>query len=426
MFGYNLLPFYNAEDTGFGGNGTMDLFEALNQEDDVVEEKIEKPKVEKPKVDKDDEDEVVIKNEKDNEDDEEETEETDENEEALKEIEEELEEVDDEKLELTTPVRRAEILKKYPTIFKDFPYLERAYYREQAYTEIVPTIDDAKVAVEKARTLDAFEENLMTGDTERVLRAIKDTDANAFNKVADNYLETLAKVDEKAYYHVLGNVISHTINSMVKESKNSKNEALEAAAQILNQFAFGTSEPRQASKLSVDKPENSERDEIEKERESLRRERFIEIRDELSTKINNLLKSTIDSHIDPKGSMTDYVKKNATREVVEELQTSIHGDKRFKLILDKLWQNAARNNFKKEHVDKIRSAYLSKAKTLLPTVIKKARNEALKGMGKRVSDDPKEGPKDKGNPNPKPRVRNDNTPGRIPVGMKTIDYLMAD
>ena len=38
--------------------------------------------------------------------------------------------------------------------------------------------------------------------------------------------------------------------------------------------------------------------------------------------------------------------------------------------------------FDKESTDRIKSAYLSKAKTLLPSVIKKARNDALRGLGR--------------------------------------------
>src|SRR5215831_19879700 len=53
----------------------------------------------------------------------------------LAELEEELTGPKEENLELVTPVRRGEILAKYPNVFKDFPYLEKAYYREQQFTE---------------------------------------------------------------------------------------------------------------------------------------------------------------------------------------------------------------------------------------------------------------------------------------------------
>src|SRR5262245_60605887 len=92
----------------------------------------------------------------------------------LKEIEEELKAPEDENLlEITTPVRRKEILAKYPKLFKDFPYLEKAYYREQQFTELLPTIADAKLAVEKAQILDRTEQQVMSGDIIGVLSAYK-------------------------------------------------------------------------------------------------------------------------------------------------------------------------------------------------------------------------------------------------------------
>src|SRR4030095_10511453 len=141
--------------------------------------------------------------------DEDETGDEDEEVDELAEIEDELEEPSEEQLELVTPVRRREILKKYPNLFKEFPYLEKAYYREQQFTELLPTIDDAKAAVEKSQILDRFEGDLMSGNAETVLKAVQASNPKAFLKIVDDYLPTLAKVDEKAYFHVLGNVTKH-------------------------------------------------------------------------------------------------------------------------------------------------------------------------------------------------------------------------
>src|SRR5882724_84736 len=160
----------------------------------------------------------------------------------LEELEAELEEPDESKLELETPIPRREILKKYPQLFKDFPYLEKAYYREQQYTELLPTIDDARLSVEKSQTLDKFQNELMSGSVEGILKAVKETDANSFYKIADNYLPTLARVDEKAYYTVLGNIIKNTVSHMFREGERINNDVLKNAAAIVNQFVFGTSE----------------------------------------------------------------------------------------------------------------------------------------------------------------------------------------
>src|SRR5690606_5151639 len=173
------------------------------------------------------------------------------------------------------------------------------------------------------------------------------------------------------------------IIAMVKEGRSSNNETLQAAAQVLNQFIFGSSEFTQPAPLAKDTPkQNGELDEVHRQRQEFIKERFETTRGELNTKLNNSLHKTVEANIDPKDSMPEYVKKAAVRDANETLGKLMTSDKRFTQIIDKLWENAFKNNFDKGSTDKIRSAYLSKAKTLLPEVIKKARNEALKGIGR--------------------------------------------
>lgn len=351
----------------------------------------------------------------------------------LEELEEELKGPTDEQLELVTPVRRKEILSKYPNLFKEFPYLERAYYREQAFTEILPTIEDAKTAVEKAQTLDNFETDLMGGNTETVLKAVKENNPESFYKLVDDYLPTLARVDEKAYYHVLSNLTKHTITSMVMEARKSNNEALQSAAAILNQFVFGSTDFKPPTNLSKTTPEDKKTDEKVSEREqAFVRRQFEGAHGDLNTKVNNTLKNTIDAHIDPKKSMSDYVRRNASKDALETLEGLISKDTRFKALTDKLWEKAFENNFSKESTDRIRSAFLSKAKTLLPAVIKKARNEALRGTGRRVKDDddqqieettPNKGPIASGKPRSQQSGGKVTNGKDIPRGMSTLDFL---
>lgn len=346
----------------------------------------------------------------------------------LRELEAELEEPTEEQLELMTPVRRKEILAKYPNLFKEFPYLERAYYREQQFTELLPTIEDAKAAVEAKEVLERFETDIMDGNTENLLKAIKSDSPNGFAKLVDQYLPTLAKVDEQACFHVLGNITKHTIVAMVREAKRSNNEVLQSAAQILNQFVFGTSEFRPPTQLARQTPQEDEKGkELQQREQRFVAQQFESTRDDLNTRINNTLRNTIDANIDPKKSMTDYVRKNASREAIEMLESLLSKDARFIALKDKLWESAFSENFTKTSVDRIKSAYLSRAKTLLPTVIKKARIDALKGLGKRVSEDetPDKSPITPG----RPRSQESNKSGKItnpkdiPAGMRTIDFL---
>jgi len=404
--------------------GPDEIYDLL-KDDDKPEEKDEKE--EKP--------DEEVKEEKEGEEDKEE--EKEEEVDELKEIEEELELEDKEEddLEIIQPVRRAEILRKYPKIFQDFPYLEKAYYRERKYSEIFPSPADAQTAHERAETLDNFEQELLGGDLTKVLESVKKENNESFNRIADNYLMSLAKVDEKAYHHVVGNIIRRTIYNMVKEGRDvggDQGQLLENTATILNQYVFGTAKLTSSAPLSKAEPDKSEREKQLEEREkALSVQKFEEARGGLEDKIEKILKHNIGKHIDPKNSMTSYIKGVAERDALETTYKLISKDSRFAALRDKLWQHAEKNNFSSESIGKIQSAYLSKAQTLLASVIKKARNEALKGMGKRIKEESieeEQEPKDrKSDASPK---RSDNRvktkPGQIPAGMSNRDFLMSD
>jgi hypothetical protein len=387
-----------------------DILDILEEPDEKEVLDLEKPKKEtKEKEDKEDEPEA-------------EEEEVDE----LKELEDEIKEPDETDLELMTPARRRDILREFPDLFKKFPYLEKAYYREQKFTETFPTIEDAVAAKSKADSFDKLESTVMeTGDLSSILQTVKAESEESFNRVVDNFLPALQKASEPAFYHVLGNVIKNTILSMVTEAQNlgENGEPLKAAANILNQFVFGTQNFTKPQSLSkpVDHSEKGKEDELKAREAKFAQERYDVAYKELQERTDNVLKATIDNNIDPKKSMTDYVRKNAVRDAFEKLESLVGSDARFKSLLDRLWENAAKENFSQSSRDRIKSAYLSKAKTLLPTVIKQARLEALKGSKSESS--PRKGPI---------------TPGRsaspstsreakeIPKGMKTIDFLMQD
>jgi hypothetical protein len=412
------LPFNKPPD-GEGTGGTTsdeDTFELLNEEEvETPVETLELPGDEKQKTD------------------EAETEDAEEEIDELKELEEELKQpTEEDLLELTVPVRRKEILAKYPKLFKDFPYLEKAYYREQQFTETFPTIQDAKVASEKASILDRTERQVMSGDISHVLQAAKEENQESFNKIADNYLPALRKVDQQAYYHVLGNVIKDTIVTMVREGRalGEGGAPLQAAANVLNQFVFGSQNFQPSTPLSqqVDPKDQSREQQIQQENRQRFYNQFEGVKTDLQTKADNVLKSTIDGHIDPNGAMTDFVKTHASAEAFQNLEALIDKDTRFRSLLDKLWEVAFQKNFDKTSTDRIKSAYLSKAKTLLPSVIKKARNDALKGHARSNGEDTmvRKNPITRNGSSTTPSSGKIRKASDIPKGVSTLDFLMKD
>ncbi len=309
----------------------------------------------------------------------------------IKEEEDELElvepEEEEEKLDLSepdnldieAPPRKKEILKDFPELFKKYPFLEKMMYRDREYTQLFGSFDDAKELAEKADTFNSFESQLLAGDTSEILKEVKSSDETAFNKIVDDYLPALAKVDKEAYFHVVGNINRRLIMEMVQEANDTNNEDLKQAALLVNQFVFGTSKFT-APILRVPKDSNNDsaKNEVEQERLALVKERFESARDELQTKADNTLRATISDYIDPKGNMSSYVKKNAVADAMKILSSSIAQDSSVAKNLDRLWRAAFEDKFSRESQAKILSFYLSKAKGNLKNAILKARSEALK------------------------------------------------
>jgi hypothetical protein len=341
-----------------------DLFKELDSEDKVVEEKKEPKTKESKEVSAEDEADEL----------------------ELVEPEEETEKIDltkDDDLEIEAPPRKKEILKKYPELFKDFPFMEKILYRDRQYNELFGSFDDAKEIAEKSEIFNQFESQLLSGNTEQILREVKETNEKAFNIIVDDYLPTLAKIDIEAYRHVVGNLNRRLIMEMVEEANSLERDDpdtannLKQTALLVNQFIFGTAKFT-APARRVEKKSEGEQSETEKERLAFVQERFETSRDELQGQVDNTLRATISDYIDPKGVMSGYVKKNAVADAMKNLGEAIAADPTVVKNLDNLWRAAFENKFAKNSLDKIKSFYLSKAKANLKTAILKARAEALK------------------------------------------------
>lgn len=290
-----------------------------------------------------------------------------------------LESKDDDKIEINAPPRKKEILAKYPDLFKTFPFMEKMLYRDRQYTELFGSFDDAKEIAEKAEVFSEFEGQLLSGNTEDILKNVKESDPKAFDKIVDGYLKTLAKVDKDAYLEVTGNLVRQVIVELVKEGNESQNDELKQAALILNQF-MGWGNKLTAPKQRVENDKNAEHSEAEKERISFLRERFETSVNDLQTKSDNILKNTLNEYMDPKDLMSGFVKKNAVNEALNLISKSMAGDASFQANLDRLWKAASAAKFSQDSLKKIQSFYLGRAKNLLPLAIRKVRAEALKDL----------------------------------------------
>lgn len=343
-----------------------DMFKELDQTDKEPKE----PK--EPKKKEESEDDDLAEGE---EDDELELKNVDDEDEKL-DLDKKDDKVEDDEIIDAIP-RKKEILAKYPDLFKSFPFLEKMMYRDKQITELFGSFDDAKALAERADSFSAFENQLLAGNTEEILKEVKSSDEKAFKLIVDDYLPTLAKVDKDAYFHVVGNLNKRLIMEMVQEANDTENDDLKQAALLVNQFVFGSSKFTPPSRL-VEKKDDEKTSEVETERLEFLRERFETARDDLQTRVDNTLRATITDYIDPKGNMSSYVKKNAVADAMKILSSSIGENPETVKALDKLWRSAFEAKYSKESISKIQAFYLGRAKGNLRNAIIKARTEALK------------------------------------------------
>lgn len=345
----------------------------------------------------------------------------------LEALEEDLEEPDEEKLELDTPVPRREILKKYPKLFEDFPYLEKAYYRDQQFTRMFETPAAAKEVFEKAEVLDKFDNDLRDGNITNMLKAAQNE--GSLYKISDGYLKALADVDEKAYTNVLTQVIRTMTNNMLEHSKEDGQEVLKHAATIVNQFVFGSTKFENPGRLHKEEKKDEKESAItEKEQKFVERQMQTAVTD-LNGKVNKVVRNTIKAHIDPKNSMSDYVRNSASRDVYDTLVDLIDKDRDFKSLVNRLWDRVKKDDFSDTSIKRIYDAYNSKARTLLPSVIKKARAEALRSGNntKKVKDDEEDDDvRESASPKNR-RPRKESSPSADKYrGKSTLQALMED
>ena len=335
--------------------------------------------------------------------------------------EEEEKEPKEEDLDLSENISRKAILKEFPEIFKKFPGLERAFYREQAFTEVFPTVQDAKDAGERAKEFDKFESEVLAGNTESILESVKNADKDAFLRVADNFLPALSKIDSNVYGNVISNIMRTATVTMYQAGTSRNNENLKMAAQIFNEFVFGDGTIRAPQPLTQPKTDTGKSD-LEQREEKFRQQQLDKSTEELTEKVQNTLTATIERYIDPNELMTSFVKKNAIKDVLAQVDSSIEEDSRFRATYNKLWERAAENGYDRASLDKIKKAYLSKAQLLLGPAIKTVRAEALKGVKKSEK-------QEKFIPEGKPASASRkpaDSKTEIPKGMKTLDFLMKD
>jgi len=265
---------------------------------------------------------------------------------------------------------------KFPTLFKEFPALREAFFREQKFTEMFPTVEDASEAAGKAEAFDHIEASLLQGSASMLLDGIEKADPEAMNKIANNFLGDIYKRSHDLYYQITTPIVNRLIQSLHEEGKRSSNENLTNSAMNLANFLYGSPNIPTTTQRQEDPRLENERNKLAQERAKLQQDRFIEGRGTVEESIIRILNTEIKSGLDPQ-VFSETIQDMLSERIQKKVDEAIASDPNHLKLMNSLWKRAEQSGFNRESLSRVRAAYLERARQLMPAIRVKIRSDAI-------------------------------------------------
>ena len=359
-----------------GGEKVIEPWPEPTKEDEIDEQVKVELEGEK-KEEKKEEDKDKDKDEKKDKEGEKEEEEKEEEEEEEKEEEEEDELEDIEDLERAT---FKEVKEKYPTLFKDFPSLRDAFFREQEFSKIYPTLDDAREAQGKASAMDDMEKQLMSGDPGLLLDTLHETDQAAARKVIENFLPTVYNRSKELYREVVDPILMRMVHHLDAEGTRTGNKNLKNAALLTSQVIWGElklpTEPIKSTEV------NPEVKQLQGELKTMREQQQLKFTKGVQSTVDSKLRKVIIKGLDPEEALPELVRDMIVDETAKRAGAYLLDDPQHKANMLSLWKQAGKKGFRSEDSDTLVKAYLARIRPYLSKERSKLVTKALKDLGR--------------------------------------------
>lgn len=342
---------------------------------DVLENDKDDDKEESDKEDKDNKSDDDVSEDDDKADDEESEEEPEETDDDEKETDDDEDETEEDQIPSVKDIK-----KDYPDFFKKHPEVKAAIFRDQRFSEIIGTVDDAEKAVVKANALNAIENDLFVNhDASKLLATLKKEDPNAYKNTLYKLLPDIQEKDKELYLELAALPIKQLLRSAWSQGKGDKTN-LGKAAYFIHEFFFGE-KSRFEDKVQSEDLKPAEKSTAQKEYEErlakLDERAYTEFKGSVDESYVKQMDNFIRETLDKDTRLSEFTKKNIVRETLEEINSQLSQDTRYNTSLNALWQNAKSAGFTKDFKSRIITTALARAKSLAPVIRAKLMKEAL-------------------------------------------------
>lgn len=296
--------------------------------------------------------------------------ESEDTEEESENIDDELKNFDEEKTEVkddvVSEVRRPslkKIMAKYPNIDKEFPDIKHVFYREQEFTKVCGTVEDAKEMSEKAKDRDYFATVIANGQTDVFVKALNDDELGKFAKT---FLPALYKRDHPLFIAATRPLL---VNIFQRAYKSASDDNMRNSVLNLCGYVFGKRELPVEQEEKIDPKLEAERKRLDQERQQIANEKYEGFHGGVKDFIDNKLISEVLGKLDQK--LSDAHKSAIASSVLDDIEEELNSDQLHMSTMSSLWRRAGNDNFKNEWRSKIITAYLGRARQNLDSIIKK-------------------------------------------------------
>lgn len=337
-----------------------------NQSDEeIITDESENEKLEESKEEKEEKEEKDESSDESVENEEEKTEKLEKEEEEEKEEKEETEESS------LRPTYK-QITEKYPKFFKEFPDLRHSFFAEKKYRQIFSTVEEAEEVRDQYDGIKELSDKFLNGTVENlvdVFNDVKSTNKDSTSKIASNFLPALYKFSREDYEIATTPILESLVRTLFNESRSSKNENLENAAKLVSTFLFGDEDVATGKKTFVKQKQDIESSEEKKQFDKEKREFHEQQWNLLSRNVSTSIKSILSKDVSKSLNIPDKgLNEILTEKVLSEIDRLLMNDKSHLDVIDRMWKKASIDGFSDTWKDKIVSAYLARARTVMPSI----------------------------------------------------------
>jgi hypothetical protein len=289
-----------------------------------------------------------------------------------KEAEEELEEefLSDEEQEIDDVVRKEtpeynDIKKKYPTFFKEFPGMRHTLFRMKAIDRIFPTVEEARSVAEKHDDLIQLEAAVLGGESDKVIRGLKNIDPDAMEKFAEQILPALFSEARPVHDRITANVLSTALRVAQRQARSSGNKNLYNAVGHMSQFLFGKDVPPEATRRESSPEIEAQKKELDAREQQMYDAQARGFQDDVTSTGERLLRKALVKGLDPNDALPDFVKESIVNAAIDKIGAAMDRDEAHLTVINNLWARAQRAGFDKTSKAKLVAAWFGRAKSLV-------------------------------------------------------------